>query len=104
MAEFIHEHSTRLKDEDGTAYVVRIYARERPDGTWEGWLEFHPTDERFFFSSRRRHTRLVSDWSSDVCSSDLSASRSPSSSRRASGLSAVILVPGMNSIVSSREL
>src|SRR5215213_7022466 len=28
-------------------------------------------DEFFFFSSRRRHTRLVSDWSSDVCSSDL---------------------------------
>src|SRR5262249_57136791 len=27
----------------------------------------------FFFSSRRRHTRLVSDWSSDVCSSDLPA-------------------------------
>src|SRR5262249_58036494 len=27
--------------------------------------------EAFFFSSRRRHTRLVSDWSSDVCSSDL---------------------------------
>src|SRR5438046_9676040 len=26
----------------------------------------------FFFSSRRRHTILVSDWSSDVCSSDLS--------------------------------
>src|SRR5437016_11087168 len=26
-----------------------------------------------FFSSRRRHTRLVSDWSSDVCSSDLIA-------------------------------
>src|SRR5262249_27612928 len=27
----------------------------------------------FFFSSRRRHTRLVSDWSSDVCSSDLAS-------------------------------
>src|SRR5256885_10494652 len=26
---------------------------------------------RFFFSSRRRHTRLQGDWSSDVCSSDL---------------------------------
>src|SRR5262245_62731496 len=26
---------------------------------------------RFFFSSRRRHTRCLSDWSSDVCSSDL---------------------------------
>src|SRR5262249_59936822 len=31
----------------------------------------------FFFSSRRRHTRLVSDWSSDVCSSDLKAPDRP---------------------------
>src|SRR5256885_13051262 len=29
-----------------------------------GWIVF-------FFSSRRRHTRLQGDWSSDVCSSDL---------------------------------
>src|SRR5262245_63707003 len=29
----------------------------------------HP--RHFFFSSRRRHTRCLSDWSSDVCSSDL---------------------------------
>src|SRR5256885_10175516 len=27
--------------------------------------------ELFFFASRRRHTRLQGDWSSDVCSSDL---------------------------------
>src|SRR5436190_15010626 len=27
--------------------------------------------EVFFFSSRRRHTRSLCDWSSDVCSSDL---------------------------------
>src|SRR5437879_13010648 len=33
----------------------------------------------FFFSSRRRHTRYIGDWSSDVCSSDLSSPpRSPS--------------------------
>src|SRR5215204_4584711 len=32
----------------------------------------------FFFSSRRRHTRSLCDWSSDVCSSDLDAgSREP---------------------------
>src|SRR5256885_5323426 len=31
-------------------------------------LLFVPED--FFFSSRRRHTRLQGDWSSDVCSSD----------------------------------
>src|SRR5260221_5296316 len=28
----------------------------------------------FFFSSRRRHTRSLCDWSSDVCSSDLDIS------------------------------
>src|SRR5437762_10670477 len=27
--------------------------------------------ETVFFSSRRRHTRYIGDWSSDVCSSDL---------------------------------
>src|SRR5437899_4702129 len=32
----------------------------------------------FFFSSRRRHTRCLSDWSSDVCSSDLRRARTDS--------------------------
>src|SRR5437588_9271192 len=31
----------------------------------------------FFFSSRRRHTRSLCDWSSDVCSSDLPAGGGP---------------------------
>src|SRR5699024_7211226 len=31
----------------------------------------------FFFSSRRRHTRSKRDWSSDVCSSDLSVACQP---------------------------
>jgi hypothetical protein len=44
VAELIREHSTRVKDEC-TIYLARIYAEERPDGTWEGWLEFHPTDK-----------------------------------------------------------
>src|SRR5882762_9554906 len=37
------------------------------------------SDERhylFFFSSRSRHTRFKCDWSSDVCSSDLSVTKS----------------------------
>src|SRR2546426_615759 len=41
----------------------------------------------FFFSSRRRHTRLQGDWSSDVCSSDLgrsTCSRSSSSGSKRS--------------------
>src|SRR5439155_14494640 len=36
----------------------------------------------FFFSSRRRHTRWPRDWSSDVCSSDLSLSSSVLSTSR----------------------
>src|SRR5437879_13427149 len=31
----------------------------------------------FFFSSRRRHTRYIGDWSSDVCSSDLPSTSRP---------------------------
>src|SRR5205807_4951999 len=33
------------------------------------WYDIDAAD-LFFFSSRRRHTRLQGDWSSDVCSSD----------------------------------
>src|SRR5690349_24901089 len=36
----------------------------------------------FFFSSRRRHTRSLRDWSSDVCSSDLAAGRGTAGSTR----------------------
>src|SRR5256885_6292940 len=43
----------------------------------------------FFFSSRRRHTRLQGDWSSDVCSSDLIEVRRISPAPSDSGLAAV---------------
>src|SRR5256885_12798649 len=35
------------------------------------WRASRSMSDVFFFSSRRRHTRLQGDWSSDVCSSDL---------------------------------
>ena len=35
------------------------------------WRGFRDLILVFFFSSRRRHTRYIGDWSSDVCSSDL---------------------------------
>src|SRR5437588_3227582 len=40
-----------------------------------GYLYGDGIFEGFFFSSRRRHTRSLCDWSSDVCSSDLAAQR-----------------------------
>src|SRR5262245_63656818 len=36
----------------------------------------------FFFSSRRRHTRCLSDWSSDVCSSDLDITEQKAAERQ----------------------
>src|SRR6266480_2873935 len=39
----------------------------------------------FFFSSRRRHTRLTCDWSSDVCSADLAGGRRRDRSNRPEG-------------------
>src|SRR2546430_12685974 len=36
----------------------------------------------FFFSSRRRHTRFDCDWSSDVCSSDLTTDLDPAATER----------------------
>src|SRR3712207_8090042 len=38
------------------------------------FISFKSGFDPSFFSSRRRHTRYWRDWSSDVCSSDLSAS------------------------------
>src|SRR3989454_7885077 len=48
----------------------------------------------FFFSSRRRHTRLQGDWSSDVCSSDL-LPRARRCGARAGGLVAVLGIGGL---------
>src|SRR5580698_64514 len=50
----------------------------------------------FFFSSRRRHTRVTCDWSSDVCSSDLCPDDA------VEGLSFAPLAPG--GIITERHL
>ena len=44
MAELIHEYPTKINDNDAT-YRARAYAEERTDGTWRGWLQFHPIDK-----------------------------------------------------------
>src|SRR5438874_3985606 len=44
--------TSRLKSKEKQGYLARVLTM-------------------FFFSSRRRHTRSLRDWSSDVCSSDL---------------------------------
>jgi len=49
MQELILEHSTRIEDEDGGVYIPRSYGQERGDGTWAGWIEFHPVDNQGVF-------------------------------------------------------
>src|SRR5256885_10207986 len=44
---------------------------ERKHAPLANGVAHFPRRQHFFFSSRRRHTRLQGDWSSDVCSSDL---------------------------------
>ena len=44
MAELLQEYATTVTDAEDTTYTVRSYGEERSDGTWIGWLEFHPTD------------------------------------------------------------
>src|SRR5256885_7602404 len=53
--------------------IEQVVSRRTPwrSPRWNPWRSF------FFFSSRRRHTRLQGDWSSDVCSSDLAGRRVP---------------------------
>src|SRR6267142_3606198 len=45
----------------------------------------------FFFSSRRRHTSLTCDWSSDVCSSDLPGVPIPPFVTRITGINAALV-------------
>src|SRR5256885_5963777 len=59
----------------------------------------------FFFSSRRRHTRLQGDWSSDVCSSDLSGlSRDGRPPAADQGTDAFAAAPGRRSEEHTSEL
>lgn len=44
MAVLLQEYSVQVVGSDGTTYDVRSYGEERSDGTWTGWIEFHPTD------------------------------------------------------------
>jgi hypothetical protein len=46
MAELLQEYAVTMTGPDDTIYHVRTCGEERADGTWIGWVEFHPTDLR----------------------------------------------------------
>src|SRR5436853_3008885 len=51
--------------------VITFFGRRLISARREGTPAAALGCKKVFFSSRRRHTRCLSDWSSDVCSSDL---------------------------------
>ena len=38
------QFSTPLQDDSGRTYIAHACGSEMPDGLWQGWLEFLPTD------------------------------------------------------------
>src|SRR6266480_3109459 len=52
----------------------------------------------FFFSSRRRHTRLTCDWSSDVYSSDLAALAADGLHARTDGFTSLAVLLGAGGV------
>src|ERR1039458_2027902 len=76
-ARWVHAFSLAL---GGVFLLVRAYSllfssRIRHTRCLSDWSSDVCSSDQIFFSSRRRHTRCLSDWSSDVCSSDLLGAR-----------------------------
>src|ERR1039458_7233909 len=57
--------------EDLEEQQLFVSSRRRHTICLSDWSSDVCSSDQIFISSRRRHTRCLSDWSSDVCSSDL---------------------------------
>jgi hypothetical protein len=42
MREVIQQYSMQVQGPGGTNYFILACGQAREDGTWEGWIEFHP--------------------------------------------------------------
>ena len=41
-SELIQQYMELIEAPDGRVYTVQAHGERRDDGTWEGWIEFHP--------------------------------------------------------------
>jgi hypothetical protein len=57
VAEVLLEFSDVVTSSDGKSYTARACGSEMPDGGWQGWLEFLPTDEGEPLRSGRETTQ-----------------------------------------------
>src|SRR5260221_10594279 len=74
VAKYLPEFGQNGKQDITIRQLLVHYSGLAPDldllKAWEGKETAYRVVFLFFFSSRRRHTRSLCDWSSDVCSSD----------------------------------
>jgi hypothetical protein len=57
MAEALVNFNDLVTAPDGATYMARACGRAMPDGRWEGWLEFEPTDGSPIIRSARETTQ-----------------------------------------------
>ena len=53
MAELIHELTSHLTSLDGIAYHVWVLGEQQPNGSWQGWIEFHPAGSAGVLTTKR---------------------------------------------------
>ena len=54
MSQLIHEHTARVRGEDGTEYRVITYGERRNDGPWEAQLTLRRRSNRFAATAAAR--------------------------------------------------
>jgi hypothetical protein len=57
LVEVLQEYATLVRDADGRDYVARACGGQRPDGTWIGWVEFHPLGGGLVWRTDRETTQ-----------------------------------------------
>ena len=58
MPELIHELTSHLTSLDGIAYHVWVLGERQADGSWQGWIEFHPPGSAGVLTTERLTTQL----------------------------------------------
>ena len=58
MAELIHELTSHITSLDGIAYHVWVLGERQADGSWQGWIEFHPPGSPGILATRRLTTQV----------------------------------------------
>jgi hypothetical protein len=57
MTELIHELTSHLTSVDGIAYHVWVLGERQADGSWQGWIEFHPPGSAGVLTTERLTTQ-----------------------------------------------